>query len=205
MILAVKIQTDKKCQYSCGTIAFYQFGNGKICCSNHYSKCKGYKKKEKNNHQRIISIKNKIFHYKILKNSNKLCDYGCNQKAKYYFIKIRKYCCSTHYLKCKNKHHETIFKSTFRKIINKDNKLCDYGCGQKAKFKSPTTNKYCCSKNWASCPIISLKNSLTNTDSTKGNKNGMFGKKHTIKTKYQLKLSNSLSSTIMWAKKRGEL
>lgn len=32
---------------------------------------------------------------------DKLCSYGCETKAKYYFKTTKKYCCSTHFSKCK--------------------------------------------------------------------------------------------------------
>jgi hypothetical protein len=38
-------------------------------------------------------------------------------------------------------------------------KLCDYGCGQEAKYQFKE-GKYCCSKNWHSCPAQRKKNSI---------------------------------------------
>jgi 5-methylcytosine-specific restriction endonuclease McrA len=40
-----------------------------------------------------------------------------------------------------------------------DNKLCDSGCGQLAKFFSKTTGRYRCSKSASSCPANKAKNS----------------------------------------------
>lgn len=38
---ASKVQTEELCNYGCGTVAQYQFWNGKLCCSKHYNSCKG--------------------------------------------------------------------------------------------------------------------------------------------------------------------
>ena len=195
---SIKINTDKLCHYGCGNIAKYEFMNGKYCCKNHYSKCNGYKIKENRNTKRITSIKNKKFHMIKLTNETHLCDYGCGKTAKYFFNLVNKYCCSKHYLKCPSKHLETVEKSTFQKFDNSKKIICDYGCGGLAKYKSPITNKYCCSKNWASCQVIKLKNSLTNIIMQTGNKNGMYGKTHTKETKRKLQVSNSLASHLWW-------
>ena len=36
--------------------------------------------------------------------------------------------------------------------------LCDYGCGQRAEYKT-SNGKLCCSKNWQACPAMKKKNS----------------------------------------------
>ena len=36
-----KIKTNNNCQYGCKKIAKFIFKNSKLCCSNHYNKCKG--------------------------------------------------------------------------------------------------------------------------------------------------------------------
>lgn len=69
------------------------------------------------------------------------------------------------------------------------NKLCDYGCGNIAKFKF-NNGKLCCEKYHSRCPVIKTKNKKANknrivSDKTKklmrnsklGNKNPMYGKK----------------------------
>ena len=33
-------------------------------------------------------------------NGDKLCDYGCGNKAKYFFDSVKKYCCSSHFSQC---------------------------------------------------------------------------------------------------------
>ncbi|MFW9871751.1 MAG: NUMOD3 domain-containing DNA-binding protein [Candidatus Thorarchaeota archaeon] len=49
-------------------------------------------------------------------------------------------------------------------------KLCDYGCGQKAKYQFKN-DKWCCSKNHISCPITRKKVS----NNTKGKNNPRYG------------------------------
>ncbi len=38
------------------------------------------------------------------------------------------------------------------KVPNESDIICQYGCGQKAKYKFNKINKYCCEENWQSCP-----------------------------------------------------
>ena len=39
-------------------------------------------------------------------------------------------------------------------------KLCDYGCGQEAKFYFPTVKKWCCSEHYSQCPVKRRENSI---------------------------------------------
>jgi hypothetical protein len=57
-------------------------------------------------------------------------------------------------------------------------KLCDYRCGQEAKYQFKN-GKNCCSKNHASCPSYREKEKGRTT----GDKNPMFGKKQSEKCK----------------------
>jgi len=52
-------------------------------------------------------------------------------------------------------------------------KLCDYGCGQKAKFYFKESKKWCCSKSWNSCIKVRKKRSDT---SKKSENRGRFKK-----------------------------
>lgn len=92
-LFAKMVNTTKICDYGCGKVAKYKFKNGKYCCENDYRKCKGFidKKvfKEKIN-PLAISIEN---------NSNIICEYGCEELARYKF-KNGKYCCSESVTKC---------------------------------------------------------------------------------------------------------
>jgi hypothetical protein len=52
--------------------------------------------------------------------------------------------------------------------------LCDYGCGQEAKYQFKN-GKWCCEQHRTKCPKI--------RESVKGKNNPFYNKKHTIKTK----------------------
>ncbi|HUU88897.1 MAG TPA: NUMOD3 domain-containing DNA-binding protein [Candidatus Glassbacteria bacterium] len=58
---------------------------------------------------------------------------------------------------------------------------CSYGCNQKAKYKLKN-GKYCCCNHHASCPALRKKNSISNS----GDKNGMYGRKHSDETKKKI-------------------
>jgi len=62
------------------------------------------------------------------------------------------------------------------------NKLCSYGCGQES-IKQFKNGKFCCSNRLQSCPAIRRKNSKSNKTSQTGEKNGMYGKKHTLESR----------------------
>jgi hypothetical protein len=145
---------NKLCDYGCGQIAKFKFVNGKVCCDNHYRKCPV----EKNKNLRT-GIKNKDA-IKIDNLENKLCDYGCGELARYIF-KNGKYCCGSNFVKCPAKKEKNkginIGKKLpkYEKICNPENKLCDYGCGQIAKFQLKN-GKLCCSDHNRKCH--SMKN-----------------------------------------------
>ena len=52
-------------------------------------------------------------------------------------------------------------------------KLCDYGCGQEAKYYFPTVNKWCCSKTYQLCPV-KRKESSIRTEKEWEDPNSMF-------------------------------
>ncbi len=89
-IIGNRITTTKLCDYGCGYIAKYKFKNGKLCCSDHYWKCKSSHKKA------ILNQKPE----KII--TTELCDYGCGNIANYILPKSKKYCCSSNWAKCTN-------------------------------------------------------------------------------------------------------
>jgi len=86
------------CDYGCNKEFKFILKNRKRCCSSSFYKCSGYITKIKeSNKNRKNSRK-----YLEVKNSDHLCDYGCNKKANYYFPKSYKYCCSNSHNKCDN-------------------------------------------------------------------------------------------------------
>ena len=139
------------CEYGCGQEGKYQMGNGKWCCSDHYSKCPFLRNKSSEGSKGRIQPKA----IKIENKENKLCDYGCNTKANYQF-KNKKICCSESRNMClgMKKKNSNGTKNNIRPkpeyIENTENKLCDYGCGEKANYKL-NNKKLCCKEDWKSC------------------------------------------------------
>jgi len=66
-----------------------------------------------------------------------------------------------------------------------DIKLCDYGCGQTARYQFKN-GKWCCSENQNSCPEMKRKNSKLQ----QGEASAWYGKKHTIETKQKIRNIN---------------
>lgn len=116
---------------------------------------------------------------------NKLCDYGCNNLAKFKF-KNGKYCCENYSSKCsnmkkinsqngKNKH-----KHNYIKIKNNLNVYCSFGCGKIANYLTGQRElKPCCSKYYSQCINVRNKNSesLKNKEYKKGKDCKLFGRK----------------------------
>mgnify|MGYP001611458299 CR=1 FL=1 len=120
--------------------------------------------------------------YTLVKNSMKLCAYGCGQRAKFLHIS-GKWCCNKFYTTCP----EVIRKKIKTRVGKKDKphnkpikvdnsnrlyRLCNYGCKKKARFYFPIVNKWCCSEYYQSCPNIKKEYSIKMS----GNGNPMFGK-----------------------------
>ena len=84
-----------------------------------------------------------------------LCDYGCGQEGKFLFGN-GKWCCSHFYSKCpvarRKNTNGLLGKKHPRRIRRENPGLCDYGCGQEAKFYFKTSDKWCCSSRWNKCP-----------------------------------------------------
>jgi len=108
-----------------------------------------------------------------------LCDYGCGQEAKYQF-KNGRWCCSKSFDTCPatiqkrlgsnnpfyGKKHSEETKKKIRdfheqkRIIKELNKkvkekplLCEYGCGQEAKYRM-SNDKWCCEPKRSKCPNV---------------------------------------------------
>jgi len=112
--LAKKITFRILCDYKCGEIAQYQFGNGKYCCSKNYRSCKGWRQDRK--------ITNKTGPKPIkIENLEKFkCSYGCDSIANYQF-KNGKYCCSYTIHNCKN-HKKIVTKKQKDHLSNLNKK-----------------------------------------------------------------------------------
>ena len=139
------------CDYGCGQEARYQFKNGKWCYSENFRSCPLSRKKNSENEKRKekpISIE-----------TTELCSFGCGQIAKFK-LKNGKLYCSDHISKCTIIRKKNS-KSQKEKIIPKSTpiettELCNYGCGQIAKFKLKN-EKLCCNDYFSKCPIIRKK------------------------------------------------
>jgi hypothetical protein len=142
---------NKLCDYGCGQIAKFQFGNGKYCCSNVFNRCPIEREKLSKSKKG-----KKSYRFKEIENPNEIvCDYGCGQIAKFQFHN-KKYCCSDNARKCLGSIKKTSTAHIGKKhlknkeIENPDGILCDYGCGQIAKFQLGN-GKYCCSDHYIKC------------------------------------------------------
>ncbi len=89
-----------------------------------------------------------------ISNEKHICDYGCGQEAHYQF-KSGKWCCSKSQNSCPSKKERCRIAATGVKhklaLPIETNKICSFGCGQRAKFKYKS-GAYCCSDDWHRCP-----------------------------------------------------
>lgn len=108
--------------------------------------------------------KGKVIATPIDENEDVVCNYGCGKKAKFRFTN-GKVCCSTIHTKCDaNKKHLSEKNSgksnTGILFENNDNLICDFGCGQVAKYKFKN-GKYCCSEMINSCDSVRKRMSIS--------------------------------------------
>jgi hypothetical protein len=129
-------------------------------------------------------------------NKNQLCDLGCGEEAKYFFKNGKKYCSKNHNqcpeVKRKKSKSRNETKNKYPIKIDTD-KLCNFDCGQIAKYQFKN-GVLCCSSGHHLCPAIRIKNS----DNSKGRPSGMLGKNHSEETKNQL--SEKLKGKEGWSK-----
>lgn len=209
------MESIKLCEYGCGQEAKYQLKNGKWCCEGQFQKCPENKKKygkkgiifSKERNKKISDkLKGRTFSYNHILNLNKsmknkknrsnklynsleLCSYGCGKPAKFYFYKVKKYCCSDFYMKCPSMHKKTM--DSWRNIHEiETNKICSYGCNKPAHYLFKN-GKYCCSSNHSSCSFIRHKNSEKNKIKQAGENNARFGVIVTKETKRKIRLGNN--------------
>ena len=153
----IPIETTELCSYGCGQVSKYKFKNGKLCCSEYLSSCPEISKKISK------SVKGKLMPKLIPIETTDLCSYGCGQIAKYK-LKNKKLCCDDSWNKCPEI-SKKISESLKGKLMPKSipietTKLCDYGCGQIAKYKLKN-GKLCCCKHFNICPENRKKIKLT--------------------------------------------
>ena len=138
---------NELCEYGCGQIALYQLKNGKWCCSKSQNSCPENRRKIKES-KKYIPIQ-----------TTELCSYGCGQIAKYK-LKNGNYCCNEIVSQCPIKRKKNIEnqkgKLKTKAIPIETTELCNYGCGQIAKYKFKS-GKLCCSDHINKCPISRKK------------------------------------------------
>lgn len=115
---AKPIETDEICFYGCGNKAKFQFDNGRVCCSEDFRQCSGYRERV-NKYKRgkptwnkgvppnaeartNIGLGNKgkkavLYAQPVV--TNALCEYGCGKRANYVFSN-GKLCCSKDFKAC---------------------------------------------------------------------------------------------------------
>ena len=146
---------------------------------------------------------------------NQVCEYGCGQKAAYYFKKAQKYCCSDHYRKCphqastigakrKGKKHSDETKA---KIGAKSKQRLEENGGSYFKGRTHTaeTKQRISEKNrgrvgWSKgltadtdiriAKMTEFKRNNPELYSHPGETNGMYGKTHTDAVKQTLREKN---------------
>ena len=152
----------------CGREAKHQFKTTKeYCCSKYPQQCPEFKKKlsaaktGKKRSKESIEKQSKSMTGKTVKpiatkiHLNVPC-YICGEQA-YFIFKNGKVCCKDDYRKCKGfiKKRDNALKNkpAAKKIINKDKKLCSFGCEKIAEYQFKNGN-LCCSEYTFQCDAV---------------------------------------------------
>ncbi len=127
----------------------------------------------------------------------RICDYGCSKEARYQF-KNGKWCCSSNVAKCQKIKLMNTSSIAVYKIPGKErNHLCDYGCGEIAKFGFKNGKK-CCRESFSMCQ----KMRKINSESLCGENNPMYGKPSPKKGKKESDITRRRKSEALKGKKR---
>lgn len=132
------------CDYGCGQLAkFHSNRTNKYRCAKSANSCP----------QKRKNISESLLNPEKINDSTLLCDWGCNQTARYKF-KNGKVCCREINSLCptvlasnSRKNSEQKFHAT---LLLNDSKICDYGCNQIAEYRFEN-GKVCCSKTPNGC------------------------------------------------------
>ena len=109
-----------------------------------------------------------------MKNGSKICDYGCEKLANYYFKYVDKYCCSSHYTKCQNSRIKNKVKQTG---IKRSEKVCNNISKGKILYYNDINNRIKYSKiHKKRYKIMNKKQRKKLGEKRTGKNNGMFGK-----------------------------
>lgn len=118
-----------KCQYGCGRIAKYLFGSKRTPqCETHFNKCP----------QKIIEAKTK-------EKETLLRKYGTTD--------INKILKDPERTKIYQQAQENYRLARAGKLPVPEGQVCEYGCGEPAKFFLPNALRWCCSKQYKQCPF----------------------------------------------------
>jgi very-short-patch-repair endonuclease len=169
----------KICDYGCEKEGKHLLKNGKICCSEKFQSCQGFRKKNSLSHtghnQSIEDIEKRTKFTKI--ETTELCHLGCGNVAKYISYSGKLYCESS-YKKCPVSRRNSSnglkgYVKTPPKLLNDETKICSYCLEKIAKYQL-NNGKYCCENSTSKCESIKIKNRKSNS----GEKNGFFNKHH---------------------------
>lgn len=126
----------------------------------------------------------------------KLCDYGCGIEAKFQF-KNGKNCCQKYSSKCPEQRKINSNKNKgiknknfiFVEFENPLKVLCNYGCGQEAKYLIGKSLTPCCKKNRISCKAnLAIANDIHKKKGyKKGKENKLFGVKRKDQSEFMKK------------------
>lgn len=117
-----------KCQYGCGRIAKYLFGSKQTPqCETHFNKCP----------QKIIEAKAK-------EKETLLRKYGTTD--------VNKILKDPEKVKIYQQEQENYRLARAGELPIPEGQLCEYGCGEPAKFFIPNATRWCCSKQYKQCP-----------------------------------------------------
>lgn len=182
----------QKCEYGCGQDATHYFKySKKWCCEKYTSKCPAMRKINSSSHKlRNISTPIK---------TNKLCEYGCNKKAKYILNNSEKLCCSSAPQLCSNIRKKNGY--TNRVTIKKLQKKYTFFC----KIEELKENnegilevqcRYC--KKWFVPSFETLRSRITHLEHNDGNDGSYFYCSQNCKNKcscYNVKYINSYTDS----------
>ena len=86
------------CDYGCGKIAKYKFGNGKWCCEENMHRCIGYRNKFSKIARENAKGSNAYLMRKLASKGKRRCKY-CNEIARYWLRK-NIFCCTENARNC---------------------------------------------------------------------------------------------------------
>ncbi len=172
---------DRICDYGCGGKAYFQFNNGRVCCSLCSNKCNYYRKQISESCKGIVKSDETRRRLSIVnggtgeKPASQLCECGCKQLTKpgnkfifgharrKHFSKLCECGCGQ-FAKPGRRfisgHNTRVFNPKLleskRKELFLGKQLCYYGCGRLAHYRF-NNGILCCCLTIQGCPTIKRK------------------------------------------------